>query len=196
MRSEFTVIESWIDEHSRVLDLGCGDGTLLHQLTTNKEVDGLGVEINPDHFDACIEKGLSVINQNVNSGLDNFSSKSFDTVVMTLAIQAMRRPDTVLLETLRIGQSAIVSFPNFGHWRSRLHLLFKGQMPVSEFMPYEWYDTPNIHFCTIKDFEALCHAQGIRIKNRALSNLSGRQTWVSDTMPNWFASTAIYHLTR
>ncbi len=196
MRIEFNIIESWIKKQARVLDLGCGDGTLLYQLKKNKSVDGLGIEIGADNFDRCIAKGLSVINQNLNDGLGNFSDKSFDTVVMTLTLQAMRRPDRVLHETLRVGETAIVAFPNFGHWRSRLHLLFKGTMPVSEFMPYEWYDTPNIHFCTIKDFEALCESQGVRVLNRALTSLQGHQSFLAQFMPNWFASVAVYHLSR
>lgn len=196
MRIEFNIIEDWLAEQTRVLDLGCGDGTLLFNLQKNKGIQGLGIEIDPTNFQACIEKGLSVINQNLNDGLANFSDHSFDTVVMTLTLQAMRRPDHVLEETLRIGQSSIVAFPNFGHWRSRLHLLAKGTMPVSEFMPYNWYDTPNIHFCTIHDFEALCEKKGIRILNRAVTNTEAKQpVWVK-LFPNWFASVAIYHLSR
>jgi methionine biosynthesis protein MetW len=196
MRIEFDIIESWIKPRARVLDVGCGNGVLLEQLQNNKGAQGLGIEINPEDFDQCIAKGLSVINQNINQGLDNFTDNSFDTVVMTLTLQAMRRPDQVLLESLRIGKTAIVTFPNFGHWRSRLHLLFKGKMPVSEFMPYEWYNTPNIHFCTIRDFEKLCRQEGIKIVNRAVANTDDKQSFWAKLMPNWFASVAIYHLSK
>lgn len=196
MRIEFDIIENWIKPKARVLDVGCGNGMLLEQLRNNKGAHGLGIEINPEDFDQCIAKGLSVINQNINQGLDNFTDNSFDTVVMTLTLQAMRRPDQVLLESLRIGETAIITFPNFGHWRSRLHLLFKGKMPVSEFMPYEWYNTPNIHFCTIRDFEKLCREEGIKIVNRAVANTDDKQSLWAKLMPNWFASVAIYHLSK
>ncbi|MCY4046354.1 MAG: methionine biosynthesis protein MetW [Cellvibrionales bacterium] len=196
MRIEFDIIESWIKPNARILDVGCGSGELLEQLRNNKSTNGLGIEINPGDFDQCIAKGLSVINQNINQGLENFTDNSFDTVVMTLTLQAMRRPDQVLLESLRIGETAIITFPNFGHWRSRLHLLFRGKMPVSEFMPYEWYDTPNIHFCTIRDFEKLCNNEGIKIENRAVANTSNKQSFWAKVMPNWFAQVAIYHLSK
>ncbi|CAA0082077.1 Bifunctional methionine biosynthesis protein MetXA/MetW [BD1-7 clade bacterium] len=196
MRFEFSVIQDWIQPHSRVLDLGCGDGTLLAALQKNKGVRGLGIEIEPAHFDACILRGLSVINQNLDKGLDNFTDQSFDTVVMTLTLQAMRHPDEVLEETLRVGKESIVAFPNFGHWRCRLHLITKGRMPVSKFMPYSWYNTPNIHFCTVRDFEDLCAERSIRILNKEVTSAEGRLPWLARLWPNLFASVAIYHLSR
>ncbi|NRB37174.1 MAG: methionine biosynthesis protein MetW [Pseudomonadales bacterium] len=196
MRVEFDVIKQWIQPKSRVLDCGCGDGTLLLELKNSKAVDGLGIEIDHDNFNACIRKGLSVIDQNLDSGLSNFADNSFDMVVMTLTLQAVRHPDKVLEETLRVGKQSIVAFPNFAHWSCRLHLSSKGRMPVSKFMPYTWYNTPNIHFCTIKDFEALCHERGIKIVNKEVTSQDGRFSSLVKIWPNLFGSMAIYHLSN
>lgn len=196
MRLDLDVIEDWIAPNSRVLDLGCGDGTLLLNLKNRKQVKGVGIEIDPDNFNQCIRKGLSVIEQDVDKGLSNFGDKSFDVVVMSQTLQAMDRPDWVLKETLRIGKESIVAFPNFGHWISRMHLGAKGRMPVSKFMPYNWYDTPNIHFCTIADFEYLCKEMDIKILDRALMTAGGRINGMASVWPNLLATTAIYHLSK
>ena len=196
MRVEFDVIKQWIQPKTRVLDCGCGDGTLLQELTNCKDIDGLGIEIDHDDFNACISKGLSVIDQNLDLGLANFADKSFDTVVMTLTLQAVRNPDKVLEETLRVGKQSIVAFPNFAHWSSRLYLLSKGRMPVSKFMPYTWYNTPNIHFCTIKDFEALCLERGIKILNKEVACHDARFSLLAKLWPNLFGSMAIYHISH
>ena len=196
MRFEFDVIQEWVKPKSRVLDLGCGDGTLLCNLKKNKDVDALGIEIDHDHFTQCVSKGLNVIDQNIEDGLGNFSDNSFDMVVMTLTLQAVRHPDKVLEETLRVGKQSIVAFPNFGHWRCRLHLSSRGRMPVSKFMPYTWYNTPNIHFCTIRDFEALCQERGIQVLNKEVTSPEGKLPWLEKLWPNLFGSMAIYHLSR
>lgn len=196
MRIEFNIIQDWVKQNSRVLDLGCGDGTLLSQLRHNKNIEGLGIEMNNQLLTSCVEKELSVIQQDLNAGLSNFANDSFDTVIMTLTLQAMHRPDQVLEEMLRVGKTAIVAFPNFGNWRSRYALLFNGRMPVSPFMPFEWFDTPNIHFCTISDFEILCQQKKIQVVNKTTANAAARQPiWVK-IWPNWFSTVAVYHLTR
>ena len=194
MRVEFDVIKQWIQPKSRVLDLGCGDGTLLVELKNSKNIEGIGIEIDPDDFNACVAKGLNVIDQNLDQGLSNFSDDSFDVVVMTLTLQAVRHPDKVLEETLRVGKQSIVAFPNFGHISSRLYLLYKGRMPVSKFMPYTWYNTPNIHFCTVRDFEALCLERNISILNKVVASPTGKPSLLAKIWPNLFGSMAIFHI--
>jgi methionine biosynthesis protein MetW len=196
MRFDLTLIQHWITDRARVLDLGCGDGTLLASLRDNKQVDGLGVEIDAEDISHCIARGINVIEQDLNASLENFRSASFDAVVMTLALQALRYPHRVLDEMLRIGREGIVTFPNFGHWRARSYLITRGRMPVSKFLPYTWYDTPNIHFCTVKDFEALCAEKNIRILNRAMIGGGDSQGPLAQLWPNLFAVTAVYHIGR
>lgn len=196
MRFDLALIQRWIKPGTRVLDLGCGDGTLLEALRDQRGVDGLGVEIDADNITACVARGINVIEQDLNESLENFETGSFDTVVMTLALQALRYPHRVLDEMLRIGQECIVTFPNFGHWRSRWYLGSRGRMPVSKFLPYTWYDTPNIHFCTVDDFEALCAEHHIRILGRAVVGANNEEGPLARLWPNLFGVTAIYHITR
>lgn len=196
LRRDLDLIQRWIAPGSRVLDLGCGDGTLLANLRDNKQVNGYGLEISPDHITTCIGKSLNVIDQNLNDGLDNFADKSFDVVVMTQALQTMHAPHEVLKEMLRVGQECIVTFPNFGHWKARWHLASRGRMPVSDLLPYEWYNTPNIHFCTFKDFEILCRDLGIRIQQRQVVAMHPISRLLKGLRPNLFGDTAIYHLSQ
>lgn len=196
MRSDLDIIQSYITHRSHILDLGCGDGALLATLAKNKQVRGYGLEIEPGNITACLAKGVDVIEQNIDSGLSNFADNSFDVVVMTQTLQAMQKPDAILEDMLRVGKECIVTFPNFGHWKTRFHLLFRGRMPVSDFMPYEWYDTPNIHFCTVRDFECLCKARGITIRQRQVISNGYVDGLFKKIQPNVFGETAIYHLTR
>jgi methionine biosynthesis protein MetW len=196
MRLDLSHIQRWIKPGSRVLDLGCGDGVFLEFLRDQRQVIGTGLEIDQNYITAAIGRGLNVVEQNMDEGLGNFTDQSFDTVVLALALQAVNYPERVLEEMLRIGREGIVTFPNFGHWRCRLMLGIQGRMPVSSFMPYTWYNTPNIHFCTVKDFEQLCREKGIRILARSMVGSTARQPVLSDKWPNLFATTAIYHITR
>lgn len=196
MRLDLTHIQRWITPGSRVLDLGCGEGEFLQRLQQERGVRGLGLEINPEKITRALGRGLDIVEQDMDAGLGNFPDHSFDTVVMAHALQAVHYPDRVLEEMLRIGHQGIVTFPNFGHWLCRVHLGTRGRMPVSRFMPYHWYDTPNIHFCTVKDFEALCEARGIRILARDMVGNTERRPMLASAWPNLFALTAIYLISR
>lgn len=195
MRIDLNEIQHWIQQGSRILDLGCGDGTLLKFLIDTKQVQGYGLEIDAAQINICIDKGLNVIEQNLDQGLGNFADKSFDTVLMTQALQTLHFPHLVLDEMLRVGKECIVTFPNFGHWKARFYLATRGRMPVSDLLPYEWYNTPNIHFCTFDDFEVLCRERNIKVIHRQVVNEQSGQT-LKDFMPNLFGETAIYHLSK
>lgn len=196
MRADLEIIQQWIPENSRVLDLGCGDGELLAWLKEHKNVTGYGLEIDPDKINACIEKDVNVIEQNLDLGLGNFASNSFDVVVMTQALQVVHYPDRILQEMLRVGRTCIITFPNFGHWRCRWYLATRGRMPVSDFMPYTWYNTPNIHFCTFKDFEALCSEMQMQVLDRLAVDNQHRDHLGSKLWPNLLGEIGIYRVTR
>jgi methionine biosynthesis protein MetW len=196
MRQDLTHILRWIEPRARVLDLGCGDGEFLARLRDERDVRGTGIEIDPAAITTAIGRGLDIIEQDLDGGLHNFPDQSFDVVVMAHALQAVHFPDQVLEEMLRIGREGIVTFPNFGQWRCRVHLLSRGRMPVSRFLPYNWYDTPNIHFCTVRDFETLCLDRGIRILGRYMVGAGAGPSRLARRWPNLFATTAIYHISR
>lgn len=164
-RPDFDAIASWIRSSSRVLDLGCGNGDLLKYLTDRRDSTGYGVEISDENLLASVRSGANVIQMDLESGLSVFESHSFDYVILSQTLQAVHRTELIVREMLRVGKEGIVTFPNFGYWRHRLDIL-RGRMPVSEDLPYQWYDTPNIHLCTLKDFETFCARLGVRILER------------------------------
>ncbi|MCB1614586.1 MAG: methionine biosynthesis protein MetW [Pseudomonadales bacterium] len=196
MRIDLDVVKGLIKPGARVLDLGCGDGSLLEELTRTKQIQGYGLEIDPDKITRCIAKGVNVIEQDLDTGLGHFDNKSFDAVVMSQTLQAVNYPDILLEEMLRVGKECLISFPNFGHWKCRLQISLEGKMPVSNFMPYTWYNTPNIHFCTIDDFEGLCRERSINILERFVLGSNNIDKHLKNINANLFAETAIYHLSK
>jgi methionine biosynthesis protein MetW len=195
-RTDLEIIKKWIMPRSRILDLACGDGLLLKELKLEKQAEGYGLEIDPEKITEAISNNVNVIATNLDIGLSQFSDKSFDTVIMTEALQAMKNPDLVLDEMLRVGKSCIVTFPNFGYWRARISLAFYGRMPVTKKLSYQWYNTPNIHFCTVTDFETLCEKKNIRIETREFAAEKLADKNFKEILPNLFSDTAIYLLTK
>ena len=191
-RFDFAVIADWIPPGERVLDLGCGDGTLLRYLSENKGVQGYGVEIDPESVLHCIQNGVNVIQMDIEGGLSGFEDQSFNHVIISQALQAMHATETILGEMLRVAGEAVVSFPNFAY-RANREAIADGHMPVSEDRPYEWYETPNVRFFTIADFEALCDKLGIEIRERLAFDEAG-QPVTND--PNLNGSLAFYRLGR
>lgn len=195
LRADLGQISDWINPNSRVLDMGCGDGSLLRHLMDNRSVTGYGLEIDVERVTACIKRGVNVIHTDLNAGLADFDADSFDYVVMTQALQMVRYPDKVLDEMLRIGKEGIVTFPNFGYWKCRLAIA-RGQMPVTPGLPNSWYNTDNIHLCTVKDFELLCAKKGIKILKRAVLDSQHQTDLSAKAMPNLFGEIALYHISR
>lgn len=196
MRLDLLLAERWVRPGARVLDLGCGDGELLAHLRSQLNVRGYGLEIDAEKITACIARGVNVIEHDLNRGLGHFAANSFDTVIMTMALQALENPDHLLEDMLRVGKEAIITFPNFAHWRTRFYLAFRGMMPMSEALPYHWYDTPNIHLCTFRDFEALCRSRSIRVLDYHAVNGDQDTSALMRSLPNLFGEIAIYRVTR
>jgi methionine biosynthesis protein MetW len=190
LRADLDAIVRWVPQGARVLDLGCGDGALLRALWQQREAPGYGVEIDDEKVLACVANDVNVLQVDLESGLSLFADASFDCVILSLTLQAVHRTEAVLREMLRVGREAIVSFPNFGHWSARLQVM-QGRMPVSASLPYEWYETPNVHHCTITDFEDLCRRLEIRIRERLVLH-DGKPVGV---MPNLLGSLAVYRCT-
>ena len=171
MKQEFKIISDLIEKNTRVLDVGCGDGILMEYLKYNKEIDIRGIEISKDNVQKCLSKGLTVIEGDAEEDLLQFPDGSFDFVILSQTLQAFLNPEIVINELLRVGKKAIVTIPNFGFWKVRLHLLIKGTMPITKNLPDEWYNTPNLHMCTIKDFYNFCENRKIKLdKSLALHN--------------------------
>jgi methionine biosynthesis protein MetW len=196
MRLDLALVRQWITPESRVLDLGCGDGELLAHLRDTLGVRGYGLEIDADKITAAIIRGINVIEQDLNYGLANIQSDSFDTLLMAQALQAVQRPDILLDEMVRVAREVIVTFPNFGHWKTRWYLLQKGRMPVSRALPYGWFDTPNIHLCTLHDFEALCRSKGLRVLDKLAVDQDQQGSVLARWFPNWFGEIGIFRVTR
>ena len=196
MRSDLQFITQWIQQGERVLDLGCGNGELLAHLKHEKGVTGYGMEIDTQKILSCVEKGVEVIHQNLNESLKYIDDKSFDTVIMTQSLQQTQKPDQLLNEILRIGKRAIITFPNFGHWTTRVYLGFRGRMPVTDALPFRWYDTPNIRLITFKDFEVQCQEQNINILQRTVVDNDHVESWAVRIMPNILGEIALYHLEK
>ena len=183
-RVDLDVVAALIEPAARVLDVGCGDGALLERLQTDRNVDGRGVELSQRGVNECVARGLSVIQGDADRDLVFYPDKGFDYVILSQTLQATHNPKAVLNELLRIGERAIVSFPNFGHWRVRFSLLLRGRMPVTKDLPYSWYDTPNIHFCTIRDFVNLCDEIGAKVLSATALDGNGQK--IGFSMPWWF----------
>ena len=194
VRIDLELIAETIPKGARVLDLGCGSGELLAQLRDHHGTVGLGVEIETDRILDCIKQGVPVVQKDLDTGLGNFLDHSFDIVVMSQSLQQMKAPHSTLAEMLRIGREAIVTIPNFGFWNARRYLTFLGRMPMSKLLPYGWYDTPNIHMCTLRDFEDLCREQNVRIKQRTVVDSQHRSRKLINLMPNFLGEVAIYHI--
>ncbi len=197
-RFDLVLLADMIAPNSRVLDIGCGDGTLLKLLTKNKNIDARGLELDQADVNTCVAQGLSVMQGNADIDLAYYPDNAFDYVILSKTIQATQRPDLVVQEMLRIGKHAIVSFPNFGQWRVIASLAFKSQMPVTKNLDYSWYETPNVHFCTIKDFSNLCEDLDIKIVETKILNKASQKLklpkWLG--LNNLFGDQAIFLLTK
>lgn len=191
LRPDLAFIAHWIGNDTHVLDLGCGDGVMMHYLQTDKQCSGYGIEIDDDKIPLCVERGVSVIQRDLEAGLAIFEDNAFDTVLCLSALQMMKDVEGVLRDIARVGRDAIVSFPNFAYWPHRIALL-RGRMPVSKSLPYEWYDTPNLRCATIKDFEELAEEVGLQVVEcKALDD--GKPV---EFLPNWRGSLAVFRLRK
>ena len=189
------IINSWVPENSKVIDFGCGDGSLLKELFENKQVLGYGVEINDTKIEKCIQKGVPVIKLDIDKGLNDFMSSNFDLSIMARSIQCLKNPDLALNRMLELSKRCVVTLPNLGYWRCRINLA-SGKMPITPELPSSWYETENIHLCTIKDFENLCLKENISIKDKVFINRNGDQGGLSKINPNLFAVEGVYLLEK
>ena len=187
------IITDWVPFRSKVIDFGCGDGSLLKDLINTKNICGYGVEIDPQMINECIEKGISVIEKDIDKGIQDFELSNFDIAIMASSIQCLKNPNIAMRRMLRLSNKCIVTLPNFGYWKCRLALL-AGKMPVTPSLPSSWYETENVHLCTISDFEKLCSDSGFIIDERIFLNSSSKKGLLASIMPNIFASEGVYLL--
>lgn len=190
MKLQDEIIIEWTREGSSVLELGCGDGELLSALAGQKKVRAQGIEIDPQAVRDCVAKGLNVFQEDIDGGLTVFPDKSFDLVILDQTLPEVKKPDFVLKEAMRVGKSAIVAFPNFAHYAVRFQILFGGRVPVTPSLPYEWYDTPNLHFLSISDFRAYCKKRGFRIENSAFTAKERKVSF----LPNFFGQIGLFQI--
>lgn len=196
-RVDLLLIADMVERGSRVLDVGCEEGSLLRVLAETRDVDARGIELSQEGVNRCVAQGLSVVQGDADKDLANYPDNAFDYVILSQTIQATQHPRIVLEELLRIGRHAIVSIPNFGHWRIRLELLFRGRMPVNENLPYSWYDTPNIHFCTLRDFVELCEELNATVEQQITLNTHGKPLTVhTPAFANLLGEQAVFMLRR
>ena len=196
MRPELELISEWIRPGARVLDLGCGDGALLAYLHQYRQVNGYGLEIDTANLVKCIQTGVNVIHADLEAGLADFGDASFDYVIMTQTLQAVKHTEALLDEMLRVGRQGVVTFPNFGFWRCRMQIALQGFMPVVKTLPYQWYDTPNVHLFTLRDFEELCRRKRIDILQRMVLDHAHRPHRGPQWWPNLLGEIALYRLGR
>jgi len=196
-RPDWDIVTGWIRERARVLDLGCGDGALLGHLIAKRGVSGVGMEVDDDRVARGVAADLDIVQADLDDGLKEwFGRNSFDYVVVSQTIQAIRHPERLLGEMLDIASEGIVTFPNMGYWRNRWQLGVQGMMPTTKALPNPWYNTPNIHLCTLRDFEALCEGLGIEILDRAVVDQNRRSSALLRALPNWFGEHAIYRIRK
>ena len=188
-RYDFPIIENWTHQNSKVLDLGCGDGTLLNYLKEKKDIKGFGIEKNKDNWLLSLKNNIDVIQMDLEAGLAGFETNSFDLVILSRTIQSMNHIEEIIHEMMRVGKEVIITFPNFGYWKNRFQII-QGNMPVSDELPYKWFETPNIHLCTIQDFDNLCRENKIKVEQRLI--LTDKKS--VNFYPNFFGALALYKL--
>jgi methionine biosynthesis protein MetW len=186
-----SIVMNWVPDGSKVIDFGCGDGALLKMLAKHRSIVGYGVENDPIKINACIKNGVSVVQQDIDTCIQDYRNINFDIAIMASSIQCLRRPRNAMNNILQVANECVITLPNFGNWELRAGLL-KGKMPSSSQLPAKWYETKNLHLCTIADFEELCSVEGFNIKKKTYLNNEGNTTWLVSTFPNLFAAEAVY----